>query len=167
MALHAKVVDGVIVARERKENPTSTPASDGGPTWRPIIDELPDHNPVIEYLNGPQEVIEPSRVVQRWTKHARPRNEMIGIVKAAARERIIAHYPEWKQANMTARAVELTRALVENGSWTFGEQTEVAAIDAVWDWIKSVRAASDAIEALDPIPADFNHPSRWPNAPGQ
>jgi len=29
-------------------------------------------------------------------------------------------------------------------------------------WIQSVREASDAIEALNPIPDDYNADNRWP-----
>ncbi|MEO5337112.1 MAG: hypothetical protein H7841_09495 [Magnetospirillum sp. WYHS-4] len=65
-------------------------------------------------------------------------------VKAEARRRINARFPEWRQANMTARAVELIRR--GEATWTEAEQAEAALIDAAWAWIKSVRAASDAIE---------------------
>jgi hypothetical protein len=32
----------------------------------------------------------------------------------------------------------------------------------VWAWIKSVRAASDAIEAMSPIPHDYASDQYWP-----
>ena len=47
-------------------------------------------------------------------------------------------------------------------NWTADEQTEATSLDAVWAWIKSVRAASDALEALDPIPADYVADRYWP-----
>jgi predicted house-cleaning NTP pyrophosphatase (Maf/HAM1 superfamily) len=61
-------------------------------------------------------------------------------VKAEAGKRILARYPQYKQANMTARAVELAADNQKTGpEWT--------AIRAAWDWVKAVRAESNRIEA--------------------
>lgn len=57
-------------------------------------------------------------------------------IKAHAGTVILARLPSWKQANLTARALELLAA-GETGS------PEWAAIQAQWTWVKSVRAASD------------------------
>lgn len=57
-------------------------------------------------------------------------------VNALAGEKILSVYPDWKQRNMTARMVELVRD-GQAGS------TEGQQLAAVWDWIKSVRAASN------------------------
>ena len=81
-------------------------------------------------------------------------------VKAEAQRRIYEILPDWKQRNLTARAAEL--ALKGAGSWTPDEQAEVAAGQALWDKIKAVRAASDVIEAMDPIPLDYTDDSYWP-----
>jgi hypothetical protein len=86
----------------------------------------------------------------------------VSRVKAEARRRILARFPEWKQANMTARGVELVNIRLAVGSWTENQAQEAAALSAAWDWIKGVRAASDALEALDPIPADFADDGNWP-----
>lgn len=59
-------------------------------------------------------------------------------VKAEARRRILAFAPEWKQLN----------AIREGDSDLF------AALDAI-------RAASDVIEAMDPIPLDFADDAYW------
>jgi hypothetical protein len=74
-------------------------------------------------------------------------------VKEEARRRILEKYPEWKQANLTARMVELNKIRADEGSWTDGEQIEVDAIQSAWDWVKSVRTASDALELT--LPADY------------
>ena len=81
-------------------------------------------------------------------------------VKAEARRRILALYPDWKQANLTARGVELLRK--GEARWTAEELAEADAIHAAWDWVKSVRSASDAIEAMSPIPEDFRADRNWP-----
>lgn len=83
-------------------------------------------------------------------------------VKDEARRRILAVYPEWKQANMTARGVELTRKLAQGDAWTEAEEADAEALQDAWGWIRSVRTASDAIEAMTPIPLDFCDDSRWP-----
>ncbi len=61
-------------------------------------------------------------------------------IKAAARAQILARYPEWRQANLTARAVELV---------SLGQTTgpEWGQMQAIWDWIKATRARSDLLES--------------------
>lgn len=61
-------------------------------------------------------------------------------IKAAARAQILARYPEWMQANLTARAVELVSLGELAGS-------EWQRMQAIWSWIKEVRARSDLLEA--------------------
>ena len=72
---------------------------------------------------------------------------VVAAIKAKAREVIVARYPDWKQANMTARAVELTRIMAGGVALSPAESAELAALETAWAWIKSVRAASDAHEA--------------------
>lgn len=82
-------------------------------------------------------------------------------IKAEAARRIMTRYPEWKQRNMTARGVELLH-IQAGRSWTPDEQAEADALQAAWDWIGSVRAASDTLEAAQPIPADWRDDPHWP-----
>jgi hypothetical protein len=82
-------------------------------------------------------------------------------VKTEARRRILENYPEWKQANMTARMVELNKIRASVGSWTAGEQIEVDVIQSAWDWVKSVRSASDALELTLPVDYALNN-DYWP-----
>lgn len=87
----------------------------------------------------------------------------VAAIKTEAARRINAAHPEWKQRNSTARGTELVRIRLDR-AWSPEEQTEADTIQAVWDWVKSVRAASDAIEAdastltLSAMRAD----PRWP-----
>jgi hypothetical protein len=86
-----------------------------------------------------------------------------GMIKAEARRRILEKYPEWKQLNMTARMVELNKIRASVGSWTAGEQIEVDVIQSAWDWVKSVRSASDALELT--LPVDYNNNNLyWPKS---
>jgi hypothetical protein len=76
---------------------------------------------------------------------AEAKAERIAAVKDEARRRILAIAPEWKQANLTARAAELTD--IKHGRALTGpEQAEEAAIRAVWSQIKAIRTASDTAE---------------------
>lgn len=83
-------------------------------------------------------------------------------VKLECRNRILARFPDWKQTNMLARAVELQNIWRLVGKWADSEAAEAAALDAAWAWIKATRAASDEIERLDPILADYTDGKRWP-----
>lgn len=85
-------------------------------------------------------------------------------VKAEASRRITARYPAWKQTNMLARGVELQNWRL-NGSWTEAETAEAKALDAAWTWVRATRAASDEIETMQPIPADYADDARWPAWP--
>ncbi|MEQ8784174.1 MAG: hypothetical protein RIE06_31290 [Roseibium album] len=81
-------------------------------------------------------------------------------VRTEAARRILAVCPEWKQRNLTARAAEL--AMKGSANWATDEQAEVAAGQAIWDQIKAIRTASNALEPMDPIPADYADDSHWP-----
>lgn len=61
-------------------------------------------------------------------------------IKQVARARILARYPEWMQANLTARAVELVSLNETSGP-------EWQQMQSIWAWIKAVRARSDLLEA--------------------
>ena len=85
---------------------------------------------------------------------------MIEAVKAEAYRRIIAICPEWKQRNLTAQAAQLAKKGESN--WTPEEAAAWAAGEALWGQIAAIRAASDTIEAMDPIPANFYDLPDWP-----
>lgn len=78
-------------------------------------------------------------------------------IKAAARAVILARYPAWKQANMTARAVELVEIGPLNRSPS--QDAELESLRAAWAWVKSVRAKSDAAEAAGTQPDDIVWPT--------
>ena len=80
-------------------------------------------------------------------------------VKAEAGRRIVAICPEWRQRNLTAQATQLLRKGEVN--WSSEEAAAWAAGQAIWDQIAAIRARSDEIEAMDPIPADFRDDAYW------
>lgn len=80
-------------------------------------------------------------------------------VKAEAYRRIVAICPEWKQRNLTAQAAQLAKKGEAN--WTPEDATAWADGEAIWDEVAAIRAASDRIEAMDPLPADFVKDTYW------
>lgn len=88
-----------------------------------------------------------------------PEQPTAEMVKAEANRRIVAVLPEWKQRNLTAQAA----LLAEKGrvNWTAAELADWNAGAALWAQVAAIRAASDALEALDPIPTDYRDDAHW------
>lgn len=84
----------------------------------------------------------------------------VSDVKFEAMRRILEIAPEWRQRNLTARAVVLTQK--GQASWTVEEQAEWDAGMVLWQQIEAIRAASDAIEAMTEIPQDYTSDIYWP-----
>lgn len=81
-----------------------------------------------------------------------------GIKKEAAR-RILAILPEWKQRNLTAQAAVLSEK--GRANWTDAEADAWDAGAAIWAEVSGIRAASNDLEALDPIPDDYTDNKYW------
>lgn len=165
MAKHALIHNG-SVSEFRNVEPASIPAhkvaDDGGPLLRPVVEsDVPAFRPELAQLST-SIVVEKARVLVQHTVVEKPLTDQRAAVKAEARRRILARFPDWKQANMTARGVDLQDLWRRNAKWAETEQAEADALSAAWVWIRAVRAASDAIEALDAVPADFDDDKRWP-----
>lgn len=88
------------------------------------------------------------------------REKKIADIKAEAHRRIVALCPEWKQRNLTAQAAQLAKKGESN--WTQEEADAWAAGEALWAQIAAIRAASDAIELMDPLPDDIQNTEYWP-----
>lgn len=97
-------------------------------------------------------------------------------VKLEAGRRILEKLPAWKQSNLIAREAELIATEGGHLRDSFGvklaardltndEVTELVYIKTLWDWVKSVRAASDLIEQSPPAISELRTDSRWPADP--
>lgn len=86
--------------------------------------------------------------VQQWIvpSDEEVRARIIAQIKQDAAEHILAVLPQWKQANMTARAVELAE-IRESRAMTADESAQHQALLGAWAWVRSVRTASDVAEA--------------------
>ncbi len=83
-------------------------------------------------------------------------------VKAEACRRIEAILPDYKQRNVLAFGLE---AVMTYGSdpadWPAGLRAVNADMQAKWAAIKLIRARSDELEAMNPIPADYRADRHW------
>lgn len=166
-------IDNGAIAETRSDLTIADVPAHKRERWRPIEGDQPAHDPRVETINGPVLVIEPDRVVRQWTVQRRPDVELSGLIKLECRRRILERFPDWKQANIQAREGELHRIqvglmrdaageLIPARSLTESELAEEIAIAQSWAWIKATRSASDAIEVMTPIPADYADDARWP-----
>jgi len=156
---------GYTIRQLRKDNPqVSFPAAPSDATLAeygvyPVSTEAqPNHDQRYQRLvQGP--LTEANGVVTRgWVVEDIPATAE--MVKAEAYRRIIAICPEWKQRNLTAQAAQLAKKGEAN--WTPEEEAAWAAGEAIWNQIAAIRAASDVIEAMDPIPVAFMDEMYWP-----
>lgn len=88
-----------------------------------------------------------------------PESARIAQIKGAAHAHITVSLPEWKQRNLTARQLELVKKRALGQSLSTDEQGQEVAIEAVWAWVKSVRAESDRLEADNDLNTDD---ANWP-----
>jgi len=166
--LHAVIDENLSIAGYRDVDPSDVPShklrSDGGKFLRPVSDPgQPNFNAMLETV-AKTVTVETGQVIVSYSISRRSEDEQRRAVKAEAGRRILERFPEWKQANMTARSVELIRKGEQN--WTTEEAQEAAAIQSAWDWVKDVQTASDALESAQPIPVDFTDDGYWPSAVG-
>lgn len=70
------------------------------------------------------------------------RAEVMAPIKQHAQNLIYSRYPQWRQANMTARAVELSLSQPLSPL----DALELEDISAAWAWVRSVRLHCAALE---------------------
>lgn len=133
-----------------------------GYRWLPVVVDMAyTANPLL--VPSTTIIVGPDKYTRRVDGVRRPEAEQIALVREEARRRILARYQDWKQTNMVARGVELQDVRRLAGSWTPEEEAESNALAAAWAWVKSVRAASNLIERMSPIPTDFSDDRYWPS----
>jgi hypothetical protein len=99
-----------------------------------------DWNEYQEWLAAdPANVPDPAETLAE--KKARRKME----IKGTTAQTILGSFPDWKQRNMTARAAELVDLKIA-GPLSTGDQAELDDLLAKWNWVKSVRDASNTVE---------------------
>jgi len=154
---------------EGEEPPTLAPNKGA---WLPVVAEDPPFNPITQVKAEPELQVEDDRVVQFAAVRDKTPEEVAAMralkvadIKGQAGDRILALYPDWKQRNMTARAVELVRAR-QDRALASDEASEEADLIAAFDTIKAIRVRSNDLEAAlpptDPVLIDaFNPAEGW------
>lgn len=157
---YALVGPGPAIVAESTQYAAFDPSvpTKAGYRWLPrVVEVVGEPGPLLRRVET--QSIEDTRVLTRITFDAVDDATQRAMIKFEAGRRILERYPQWRQTNMLARSIELTR---KAQTLTPEEQAEAVSLESSWAWIKSVRQASDAIEALSPIPADFASDHRWP-----
>lgn len=101
-----------------------------------------------------------TQAVTAEAKAVQAETERRAAIKSEANARILTVCPQWKQLNLTAQNSALIKKGVAN--WTQEEADAWAASEAVWAQIAEIRNASDALEAMNPLPANYRDDVYWP-----
>ena len=136
--------------------------------WRTIVDQPPAFDYLVESRVKAGWQVTATEAFRQYTIVPHSRDMMVRAVKAEAQRRIIVVTGATdmtgclvKQMNAQMRAAELINIKTEGGALTAEQQVESDALKALADAIKYIRARSNDIEALDPIPSDFAADVRW------
>ena len=95
-------------------------------------------------------------ITRSLTQH---QSDSVNLVNVSASSKILALYPQWKQANLQAQWSGLVFADAQLGGGVLTNQngTDGLIIQAAWSWIKSVRHLSNATN--EAILAATDYPS--------
>ena len=159
--------------RLRKDNPgTSFPKQPGGVlladynVYPVSIADAPPYDRNTERLVQAEPALVNGKWVRGWTvvsftvdELAQRRAAMVERVKREASKRILNIAPAYKQRNMLARSVEFLR--IGEANLTQEQRDEVLAMELIWETIQIIRARSDAIESMQPIPPDYTDDKYW------
>jgi hypothetical protein len=166
MTLYALITPQGAIDR-RAANVDPTVQTKAGWKWLPVEDVAAPSATALEALASDY-TVGASKVTQTWTKARRSLEEQKQAVKAEAQRRIIALTGTSgltqcmiKQSNANMRANEVNDKRVSGGTLTAEEETEATALRTLATAIKAIRAKSNEIESLDPIPLDYTADSYW------
>ena len=137
--------------------------------WVPVeTAAAPAFNAGLETASQAAPVVEANRVVISYTKTRRSLDEQKAAVKAEAQRRIVALTGVAdlmaciiKQSNANMRANELNDKRLNGDTLTAEEETEATALRNLATAIKTIRAKSNDLELMDPIPLDYTNDSYW------
>jgi|GEM_PF-5875227 len=170
--LMVQISDGAILRRTDSINEASNfPEEVPGKPWKwyPVVsDAQPAFNAQLEAITK-VETLEADQHHITWTVARRPLIEQRAAVKGEAQRRIVALTGKValidciiKQSNASMRATELNDKRISGGVLTAEEEAEVTALRNLATAIKAIRAASDAVEIMTPIPLDYTANIYWP-----
>jgi hypothetical protein len=158
--------DVIREMRDHAAPPDPNPAK--GFRWVTVDDvAAPAHVAELETVT-PTYAVGANAVTRQWAKTRRSLDEQKAAVKAEAQRRIIALTGRMalmdcmiKQSNANMRANELNDKRISGGTLTAEEETEATALRNLATAIKAIRAKSNDIELMDPIPLDYTADGYW------
>lgn len=158
-----------IVGHRDIDDPSSIPQhktlSDGGLLLRPIIyhDNVNDVDDSIIVKDWVVEVTKDKVCYKRVLKR-HSRQAQVDAVKNEALARIEKVAPLWKQMNYaTAESNIFQKHLGISGSpqITTEDLEFLETLNEIRDQISKIRQASNVLESMDEVPADFRHDRYW------
>lgn len=91
------------------------------------------------------------------------RADLVAPIKAEANRRIEVVMPEYTQRNVLAQGIlAVTTYGADPAAWPPELQAVNTDAQAKWAQIVAIRTASNEIEAMTPIPADYTNDQYWP-----
>lgn len=152
----------VDLADGRRVSPPVAGFTDGPDRIVALVTETIDNSTRAETVTTRETVVEKDRVLDRTVTKDVPRDRLVAEVKAEAGRRIEAIMPAYKQRNFFALQAELSMSYgPDPKAWPADMQKLAQEGLAAWAQIKAIRARSDEIEAMDPIPLDFDADEWW------
>jgi hypothetical protein len=160
MSNFAKVLAGQIL--EWRSDPVLTDQSalaSTKPRWLPVVVEDVTFDPVSQVREGPTNIVEAARVVQRYAVRPRDvaamRDEKLVAIRAEAQARIAAVVTGSRDTPLDKLLVKEINALARasslnakgSNSWTSGEAAEAQQLQALWAAVAAIRAKSNVKEA--------------------
>ena len=107
----------------------------------------------------PEEIRQREIQEQEYAKEKESRKP--NRIKKEASRRILEIAPEWKQRNLISSGVEMLDKLVQGGSLSTADLAARNYSLSIWSQIAKIRAKSNELEAMDPIPNDFKDDKYW------
>lgn len=159
---YCKIENGIVVSQELWEEG----ATPDGETWLPVVVENPDYSRVTHREVRRENRIEVGRVVR--VRIIEPIPVTPELIKAECQRRIIAltgatdlTHCMIKQSNANMRANELNDKRIRGEALSPQEEMEVAALRGLAETVKALRAKSNVIEAMSPVPIEFRDDRYW------
>jgi len=140
---YAKPPEGLAVAANK-------------PRLLPVVEVRANFNPATQVELDPVDTVAGDQVTRTIAVRAKSADELavlraekVAALQAEAGRRIETLYPQWRQMNMTARAVVLID-LRQTRDLTPEELAEQDELRAAWSAIAAIRARSNQLEAAIP-----------------
>lgn len=105
---------------------------------------------------------EEAAILAQQAADSQPRPVTVAEVKAECNRRVLDVMVEYTQRNTLAAGMAMiTQYGPDPTTWPVEKQTKYNDSIMQWAEIERLRARSDAIEAMNPIPSDYTNDTYW------